>query len=381
MLAALNCEEPDRVPCSFMIHGALLSRSASYAEFIERQVDMGLDPFVQLPPRPPVVVNDHYDLYGLPVTYEPRVEIQEWIERPDDEPWPILVKEYHTPRGALRVEVRQTEDWRWGDHVPFLDDYIIPRARKHLIAEEDDLEPLRYLLVPPKREELDHFEAEARKTRFLAREHDLLVTGGWGVGADLIGWLFGLEDMVYAIYDRPDFIRELLEIISAWNRARMEAVLEAGVDLYIKRAWYENCDFWTPTAFREFLLPILAADVELAHEKGARFGTIITSNAMPLLDLLLEAGVDVVIGVDPRAWDLERTKKKVRGEVCLWGGLNGHLTIERGSPEEVRAEVLRALEVLAPGGGFVLSPVDNVREDTPRSRENVRTLIDAWRKG
>jgi uroporphyrinogen-III decarboxylase len=381
MLAALNCEEPDRVPCSFMIHGALLSRSASYAEFIERQVDMGLDPFVQLPPRPPVVVNDHYDLYGLPVTYEPRVEIQEWIERPDDEPWPILVKEYHTPRGALRVEVRQTEDWRWGNHVPFLDDYIIPRARKHLIAEEDDLEPLRYLLVPPKREELDHFEAEARKTRFLAHEHDLLVTGGWGVGADLIGWLFGLEDMAYAIYDRPDFIRELLEIISAWNRARMEAVLEAGVDLYIKRAWYENCDFWTPTAFREFLLPILAADVELAHEKGARFGTIITSNAMPLLDLLLEAGVDVVIGVDPRAWDLERTKKKVRGEVCLWGGLNGHLTIERGSPEEVRAEVLRALEVLAPGGGFVLSPVDNVREDTPRSRENVRTLIDAWRKG
>jgi hypothetical protein len=36
------------------------------------------------------------------------------------------------------------------------------------------------------------------------------------------------------------------------------------------------------------------------------------------------------------------------------------------------------MEILAPGGGFILSPVDNVREDTPRSRENVSAMIKAW---
>jgi len=35
---------------------------------------------------------------------------------------------------------------------------------------------------------------------------------------------------------------------------------------------------------------------------------------------------------------------------------------------------------LSPGGGFILSPVDNVREDNNRSRQNVVALIDEWRK-
>ena len=59
-----------------------------------------------------------------------------------DEHWPIMVKEYHTPAGTLRVKVRQTDDWRWGDHVPFLDDYIVPRSRKFLVTGSKDLDGL-----------------------------------------------------------------------------------------------------------------------------------------------------------------------------------------------------------------------------------------------
>jgi hypothetical protein len=349
-------------------------------EFVERQLEMGLDAFVQLPPRSPTVTSDHYNLHGLPVPYDSRVEVREWSERMDDENDPILVKEYHTPAGTLRTEVRQTGDWRWGDHVPFLDDYLIPRSRRFLIRGRADLEPFRYLLVPPSSEVREEFALEVQPIRALARQHDLLVAGGWGVGADLIGWVFGLEEMVYAAHDQPEFVEELLEIIAAWNRARMEVVLGAGVDLYIKRAWYENCDFWTPAAFQRFLLPILRAEANRAHEGGAKFGYIMTSRAMPLLDLIAESGVDVIIGVDPRAWDLEETKRRLGGRVCLWGGVNGHLTVERGSPEDVRAEVSTALKTLGPDG-FILSPVDNIREDTPRARQNTEVLIDAWRQG
>jgi uroporphyrinogen-III decarboxylase len=380
MLAALDRREPDRTPCSFMLYKGLKDRCRSYAEFVERQVELGLDAFVELPPRPPVVANDYYNLHGLPVSHDPRVEIREWIERPDGEGWPIMVKEYRTPAGVLRAEVRQTDDWRWGDHVPFLDDYIVPRARRFPVTGPGDLGALRYLLVPLTDAERAAFRAEAAPVLELAQHHDLLVTGGWGVGADLVGWVYGLQNMVYALYDRPAFVHDMLEIVAAWNRGRMEVVLDAGIDLYVKRAWYENCDFWTPGAYHEFLYPILKADADLAHERGARFGYLITSNCMPLLDTFVEAGVDVVIGVDPAEWDLQTTKRKLGGKVCLWGGVNGHLTVEQDTPEQVRAEVRRAFEVLAPGGGFVLSPVDNVREDTPRARENVAALIDEWQK-
>jgi uroporphyrinogen decarboxylase len=279
---------------------------------------------------------------------------------------------------VVRTEVRQTEDWRWGDHVPFLDDYLSPRSKKYLVTTPEDIEALYYLLVPLTNAEIAAFQAEAQPILDLARRHNLLVTGGWGVGADMFGWLYGLQNMMYAIYDQPELIHEMLAIITEWNRQRMAVILDAGIDLYIKRAWYENCDFWTPRTFREFLLPILKTEVDLAHQKGARFGYIITSNVMPLLEIFAEAGVDVLIGVDPQAWDLVEAKQKLGGKVALWGGVNGHLTVEQGSAEEVRAEVRTAMETLAPGGGFILSPVDNVRQDTARARENCRALISEW---
>lgn len=49
----------------------------------------------------------------------------------------------------------------------------------------------------------------------------------------------GLDNLVFEIYDRPAFIRDLLALVAALNRRRMEVVLDAGVDLYIKRAWYD----------------------------------------------------------------------------------------------------------------------------------------------
>jgi len=380
MLAALDRQEPDHAPCSFMLYGGLKSTCRDYAEFVERQVVLGLDTFVDLPMRPPVVVNDHYNLHGLPVSYDPRVTTTEWIEQRAGEEWPIMVKEYHTPAGALRAEVRQTDDWRWGNHVPFLDDYIVPRSVKFVVGGPEDLPALRYLLTPPKPEEIAAFQRESAPAIAQARRHDLLLTGGWGVGADLVGWVYGLENMMFASYDQPAFLAELLDIIAAWNRRRMEVVLAAGIDLYVKRAWYENLDFWSPASWRRFLYPIMKADVDLAHEHGVRFGYLITSHCMPLLPLFAELGIDVLVGVDPAQWDLAATKKVLGGKVALWGGVNGHLTVEHGAEPEVRAAVRQAMEMLAPGGGFILSPVDNVREDTPLARANAAALIDEWRR-
>jgi len=100
---------------------------------------------------------------------------------------------------------------------------------------------------------------------------------------------------------------------------------------------------------------------------------------MPLVRYILEAGVDVIIGVDPvqgKGTDLRRLKAATGG-AALWGGVNGFLTVEMGAPEEVAKAVREAIDALAPGGAFILSPVDNVRDDSPRAWENVRTVIEA----
>ena len=112
---------------------------------------------------------------------------------------------------------------------------------------------------------------------------------------------------------------------------------------------------------------------------AALFGYLVTANCMPLLEGIAEAGVDVLIGVDPARWNLAEAKQKLAGRVCLWGGVNGHLTMERGTPEAVRREVRTALSGLGSGNGFILSPVDNIRELTPLSRGNVQALIEEWK--
>ena len=379
MLAALSCQTPDHPPCSFMIFGALHQRADTYLDFVERELDLGLDAFVMLPPRPPIVRNDHYNLHGLPVCFHPEVSIEEEILHPANMPDPIMVKTYHTPAGDLTARVRQTEDWRWGDHVPFLDDFIIPRSDKFIVENEDDLAAFQYLLEALTPTEIAEFRKTSEPAIAFARERDLLLTGGWGVGADMIGWVHGLETLVYDVYDRPEFIQTLLSMIADWNRQRMGVVLDMGIDLYIKRAWYENTDFFTPRMWKKLILPELARDAELAHKAGSKLGYIITARAMPLLNLIAEAGVDVLIGVDPEAFDLEETKRALGGKVCLWGGVNGHLTVEHGTPAAVQAEVKTAIDVLGTDG-FILSPVDNVREDTPLAMSNVKTLIRSWQE-
>ena len=108
MLAALSCQTPDHPPCSFMIFGALHQRADTYLDFVERELDLGLDAFVMLPQRPPIVRNDHYNLHGLPVTYHPDVSVDEQVVQSSDGSEPVMVKTYHTPAGDLTAHVRQT---------------------------------------------------------------------------------------------------------------------------------------------------------------------------------------------------------------------------------------------------------------------------------
>jgi len=361
-----------------MLFKGLHSRSRSYLDFLEAQMALGLDTFVQLPPRAPRVNNDSYNLHGLPVSYDPRVQVTEWKENLPGEDLPILVKEYHTPAGNLRAEVRQTRDWPWGDHITLFDDYIEPRSRKFLVETVSDLEPLRYLLVPPSEDEIQQYQADSFPCLRFARHKGLMVAGGWGVGADGIGWLSGLMNMIKLTHNQPEFIRALLNLIATWNRTRMQVVLSTGIDLYIKRAWYENCDFWTPTTWAKFIQPILKEDVNLAHQNGAKFGYILTSSAMHLIEPIIDAGVDVLIGVDPKEYDLRQTIELSAGKLCLWGGVNGHLTVERGTPDQVVQEVESSLDILGNQPGFILSPVDNIRELSPAIEDNIHALITTW---
>jgi uroporphyrinogen decarboxylase len=212
--------------------------------------------------------------------------------------------------------------------------------------------------------------------------HGVLLAGGWGIGMDMANWLCGMQHLMLMMMEQPAFVADLLELIHTWNKRRMEVVLSAAVDLYIRRAWYEGCDFVMPGFFREAILPRLKAEVDLAHQHGAKFGYICSSGTKPMLDFYLEAGIDVLIGVDPvqgTHTDMPLLKQKLGGRVCLWGGVSGAVTVELGSEPEVRAAVRGAIQMLGPDG-FILSPIDNITVDAPLTWQNVDIFVDEWRR-
>jgi uroporphyrinogen decarboxylase len=205
----------------------------------------------------------------------------------------------------------------------------------------------------------------------------------YGMVGDVACWLAGIEPLTMLAADDPSFVHQFIGIIEEWNTRQMAAMLGQGVDLIVRRAWYENADVWSPARYREFLLPGLRRDVAQAHAAGAKFGYLVSCASLPLVDMMLEAGVDVLLGVDPaqdRSMDLAVLKRKAAGRMCLWGGVCGYLTVECGTPVEIRQQVREAVSALAPGGGFILSPVTNVREDTPRVWANLEALIATWRE-
>jgi len=216
----------------------------------------------------------------------------------------------------------------------------------------------------------------------VAEELHLLLTGGMGVGMDAAAWLCGQQQLVFLAHDHPALVEELAEIIHEWNAARMREVLAGGVDLFVRRGWYEGTDFWSPPMYRRFILPWLTREVDMAHQAGARFGYINTSGTMGILPMVLEAGVDVLIGVDPVqgvGTDMGRMRATVGDRMALWGGVNGFVTVELGSDDEIRAAVRTALTELGPRG-TILSPVDNIRDQSDETMRRVEVLIEAWRQ-
>jgi len=316
----------------------------------------------------------------------------------------------------LTAAACQTLDWRYGDHLPLYDDLLTSRSVKFLITQPSDLAGFQYLLPAPTDEDIAAYREMAARHRQYARDKGLLFTAGWGslngrpggpesqpglvgcdggvMGGDAVLWLCGQDALLWT-YDQPGFLQEFLHQIGVWNRRRMEVVLDTGVDMIVKRGWYENAPFYSPPLFRKFMVPELREEATMAHQAGAKLAYETTSGLVPFLDAIVEAGVDLIEGVDPAPSgqnDLEVLARHSAGRIALSGGVSYPLHLEAGTPAKVRQAVAQAIGTFGPYGGFILAVVGGpaVRPGDPSyrpdgqqqeiQRHNRYALIEAWRE-
>ena len=93
---------------------------------------------------------------------------------------------------------------------------------------------------------------------------------------------------------------------------------------------------------------------------------------------LIEVGVDILNPVQVSAADMDSTelKREFGRDIVFWGGgVDTQRVLRSGTPAEVRDEVRRRIDDLAPGGGFVFNTVHNIQGDVPA--ENIVAMWEA----
>jgi uroporphyrinogen decarboxylase len=98
---------------------------------------------------------------------------------------------------------------------------------------------------------------------------------------------------------------------------------------------------------------------------------------LPILWDLKESGIDILNPLQKSAAgiDYAAIKKEYDNDICFWGaGVDTQRIFDQGTPEEVRNETRRNIEIMAPGGGYVCTPIHNTQASV--SPENYMAFWD-----
>jgi len=325
---------------------------------------------------------------GLPTVLPPDVEVQYSTRRITGEKCDILTKEYRTPKGILTQAVRKNEHYPF-DEISMFSDHLVPaeRSYKYMVDSSQDLDALEYIFSEPENSEYDWTWGFVKEAKKYADKKGVVLTGCIdGIGDPLL-WMSGLNNIVFMSADEPESLHRYIEILSRWTMRRIEVLLDMGVDTILRRGWYECSDFWSPAMFREFLLPALKKEAELAHSAGMKYAYIMNSGVDALAGLIAEAGIDMQTNAEPETNDFIGLRKTFQNKVAMCSGINNYHVIEAGDETDIDAAVRYAIETYAPGGGFILCPGDSVggvglssEAVSENNIKNVHHLINSWKK-
>jgi len=187
--------------------------------------------------------------------------------------------------------------------------------------------------------------------------------------------LRGMTQLMMDFHDHPRFVHELFHTIADYNMAQVREALKYDVDaVYFGDDWGQQHGLQMgPQWWREFILPQLRRMYAAVREAG-RFVMIHSCGDVDeLFDDLVDAGLDCFNPFQPEVMDVDALVPRYRGRLAFHGGLSTQRTLPFGSPDAVRAEVRRLLE-LGRQGGYILAPAHDVEGDVPL--ENMLAMIE-----
>lgn len=179
----------------------------------------------------------------------------------------------------------------------------------------------------------------------------------------------GLEAFSYVCADLPEQIDRLMDLQTGYAvdlatryAARNEVTCLAIVD---DMAW-KSAPICAPDWMRRHWIPRLAQVVRPLKAAGKRVVFHSDGRNDMLFPDLIEIGIDGVNPLEPIAgMDLADLKRRFGKDLTLIGGVDCSQLLPFGTPQQIRDEVRRLLDIGAPGGGFIIGDSSSVAPNTP----------------
>jgi uroporphyrinogen decarboxylase len=228
-----------------------------------------------------------------------------------------------------------------------------------------------------------HVKAQASE---LARENQYAIIG--------TPWLLfpferahamqGMDVFLYNMAAYPDFAKVLLEKIAGLCKILMGHFLdEIGDNIDIIKIGddlgTQESLMISPRMYRQLLKPIHADFISFIKSKTkAKVFFHTDGDVFNLIDDFVEIGVDILNPIQTSAGkmsNLDAIKERWGDQLTFCGAVDTHHYLPFGTPEEVRQEVQRVLKIMAPGGGYMLSSVHTIMDEVPP--ENIMAMVDA----
>lgn len=365
---------PDRVPVVFRLSLRFLKNtllnspppiSKLYDAWIQdpvgtivkTQEDLGLDPIIVTASLHP----GEWEIWPRRLMSYPAEAMETWRERTDvvevDSDSRTLRVSIDTPRGPLSYVYRIDDNGVW--------------PLEPILKNPDDVELLAYRPDPMQLniDPLKSMVAKARDRAFFRHA----VPGVWDEAAELRG----LVELSLDTFDRPQWVRELLDVIKAQKIRHLTRIAQSGVQSIAYIQDWVGLGL-SPKFYNEFILEDDREMMQVAHSLGLLVTYHNCGKGSRFLEQMVDSGTDALETLTSSAasgdFDLADVKRRVGENVCLFGGYNERLLTSE-DPMVVKDEAKRCLDAAAGSGAYVIHGCGQVFEALPRNIEIVTETV------
>jgi uroporphyrinogen decarboxylase len=200
--------------------------------------------------------------------------------------------------------------------------------------------------------------------------HEYGIMGGAACTLFELAWyLRGMETVLMDLVANKDFMHGYLDRLAHWIDVAGTKMVELGVDIL----WIGD-DFGiqdrmmiSPELFREFFKPRYAKlfakwkainpQVKIAfHSDG---------NIYPIIGDFVEIGLDILNPIQPKSMDPAKVKRDFGKHLTFWGTVDIQEVPPFGTVEDVSNEVKLRLRTVGKGGGLIIAPAHNIQAQVP----------------